>query len=500
MNNYTPTIGLEVHAELKTQTKMFCGCKNDPSEQHPSLNVCPVCLGHPGTLPTINKEAVKLVIRAGLAIGAKINPVTKFDRKNYFYPDLPKGYQISQYDQPLVLGGELAGVEITRIHLEEDAGKLLHGSNLPHNDNNHNNDESSYRHGQSSSYSLVDYNRTGVPLMELVTEPVIKSAAQAVAFAKEYQLLLRYIGVSDADLERGQMRFDANVSLSATDKLGTRSEIKNLNSFAALEAAVNYEIKRQAEVLDSGKEVHQETRGWDPVKLATKSQRSKEEAHDYRYFPEPDLPSFETKEFDIERLRAEMPELPEAKRRRFAREFGLSSAQADSLVADKSLADFFESAVSELATRDELSTSKIEKRPQELLYNYLTSDLAGLMNETGVPFGEIKINPEELAHLVDLIADGKIMSRQAKDILRKMFETGEDPETILEAEGLHTVSDEGELEGTVREVIAENPAAVADYKKGKAASLQFLIGKGMSKLKGKGNPGVLKQLFEKELS
>jgi aspartyl-tRNA(Asn)/glutamyl-tRNA(Gln) amidotransferase subunit B len=509
MSEYIPTIGLEVHAELKTQTKMFCGCKNDADEKYPNVNVCPVCLAHPGALPTINKLAVEDVIKVGIAIGAKINPIAKFDRKNYFYPDLPKGYQISQYDQPIVLGGNLNGVAVTRIHLEEDAGKLSHSDNLPYDDHGDNHNKSDSRHSQksSSSYTLVDFNRAGVPLMELVTEPVIKNATEAVAFAKELQLLLRCIGVSEADLERGQMRFDANVSIAPMDtadqcgqKLGTRAEIKNLNSFAALESAIEYEIKRQTEILDSGKEVVQETRGWDAVKLVTKSQRSKEHAHDYRYFPEPDLPPFETGVFALENLRAEMPELPEAKRQRFQKEFGITTEQANMLVAEKRLAEFFEEAVSELGTRDELTTSRIEKRPQELLFNYLTSDLAGLMNEKGVPFAEIKISPAELAHLVDLISDGKIMSRQAKDILRKMFETGENPEVILESEGLHTVSDEKALASIVREVIDENPMAVADYRKGKEASVQFMIGKAMQKMRGKANPEILKRLLINNLS
>jgi aspartyl-tRNA(Asn)/glutamyl-tRNA(Gln) amidotransferase subunit B len=476
---YRPTIGLEVHAELHTETKMFCSCRNSPDEERPNVHVCPVCLGHPGALPTINKKAVEYVIRAGLAIGGTINPITKFDRKNYFYPDLPKGYQISQYDQPLVVGGELAGVRITRIHLEEDAGKLVHGED-----------------GKST---FVDFNRASVPLMELVTEPVIQSVEEAVRFAKELQLLLRTIGVSEADLERGQMRADANISLSATDELGTRAEIKNLNSWSALDAAIRYEMKRQAELLDKGEKVKQETRGWDPVKMQTKSQRSKENAHDYRYFPEPDLPPFETAVFGIEEMRRSLPELPEAKRVRFRNEFGLSVAQADLLVQDIALAAFFEAAVSELATRDDLTTSKLDKDAREVLFNYLTSDLLGILNASGIPFSASKVNPAELAHLVDLIADGAIMSRQAKDILKKMVETGEDPETLLNSMGLHTVSDESELLATIREIIAAHPQAVSDYRAGKTASMQFLVGKAMGVLRGRGNPNTLRELFDREM-
>ncbi len=653
MPNYTPTIGLEVHVELKTKTKMFCDSLNDPDEKHPNVNVCPVCLGHPGTLPTINKKAVEYVIKVGLAIGAKINPISHFDRKNYFYPDLPKGYQISQSGEPIVGSGTYGGVRINHIHLEEDAGRLVHqasranDSRIESNESRiFENDSISFDKYSGESGTLVDFNRAGVPLMELVTEPDMHSAEDAVSFMKEIQLLLRYIGVSDADLERGQMRADANVSVArsndermetnsdrivlkdesyrlmgllfeihnklgpvykekhyqdaieeilkrekisyerekklilqfenlpvdnffadfivdgkillevkatknitqedirqvlrylrsadvplgiivnfrsdkleskrlvnptfekdsalfdsdSSEPLGTRCEVKNLNSFRSVASAIAYEIKRQTEVLDSGAKVRQETRGWDEAGQKTTVQRSKEHAHDYRYFPEPDLPPFETSAFNLEDLKRHLPELPRARQARFVNEFGLQDAQAKLLIENKPVAEFFEAAVSEFATRDEDTSSKLEKEPQELLFNYLTSDLLGLTAEFGAPFEDIKINPEEFAHLVDLIADGKIMSRQAKDILRKMFETGEDPETILNTEGLHTVSDEGELGKTIEEVIAENPTAVADYKKGKTASLQFLIGQAMQKMRGKANPEVLKRLFTEKLS
>jgi len=480
---YIPTIGLEVHAELSTKSKMFCACKNDPDEKKPNANVCPVCLGHPGTLPVPNGEAIKSVIKVGLAIGGEIAPTSKFDRKNYFYPDLPKGYQISQFDKPIVSGGNLNGVRITRIHLEEDAGRLVHPtSNL-----------------QPRTSSLVDFNRAGVPLMELVTEPDIKTAEEAMAFAKELQLLLRYLDVSEANMEKGEMRVEANVSIRAKNfpgaPLGTKVEVKNINSFRAVYDAIEYETKRQTELLNEGKKIAQETRGWDDIKKITVSQRSKEEAHDYRYFPEPDIPPFETAPFNVEKLRKKLPELPAAKRERFAREFGISDAHASLLVSEKPLADFYESATSELATRDEATSAKLEKRPRDMLFNYLTSDLAGLMNERHEDFASVKITPEHLAHLVDLISDGKIGSRQAKDILRLMADSGEDPEGILEREGLHTVSDTDALEDIVKDIIAENPNAVADYKKGKVASVQFLVGKAMAKLKGKGEPGMLREVI-----
>ena len=495
MPNYIPTIGLEIHAELKTKTKMFCDSPNNPEENHPNVNVCPVCLGHPGTLPTINKEAVKSVIRVGVALGGEINPQTKFDRKNYFYPDLPKGYQISQYDQPLVLGGSLNGVTLTRIHLEEDTGRLLHSASSKAQSVNNSNEER-FAISAKPLASYVDFNRAGVPLMELVTEPDIKSAEEAVNFARELQLILRYLDVSSADMEKGQMRVEVNISLGkwvkGVWKQGTKVEVKNLNSFGAVAGCVAYEIKRQAEVMKIGK-LSQETRGWDDAKKETVSQRSKEEAHDYRYFPEPDLPPFETASLGLEKLKDSIPELPAAKRERFKKEYDLEGAKLESLIIDQRLAEFFEEAVSELKTFNP------DANPQTLL-NYLSSDLVGLMKENEVNFDDIKIKPEALAHLAFLIDQGKILSRGAKDILRKMFESGVDPEDILNAEGLHIVSDQSELEKVVVEIIAENPAAVADFKKGKTASVQFLIGQAMKKLKGRGSPDALNALFEKNLT
>ncbi len=485
MSRYTLVIGLEVHCELKTETKMFCGCKNDPNERHPNINVCPVCLGHPGTLPTINKAAVEHIVKIGIALGGDINAQTKFDRKNYFYPDLPKGYQISQYDKPIVEGGKLHKVRITRVHLEEDAGRLVHGV---HN-----------------SETLVDYNRASVPLMELVTEPDIRSAEEAGAFAKELQQILRYLGVSDADMEKGQMRLEANISLGTFEeeklKFGTKVEVKNINSFKALQSAILFEEKRQEEALQKGERIVQETRGWDDVKLRTVSQRSKENAHDYRYFPEPDLPPFEPqKVFDVEKMRNLIPELPEEKRVRFRNEYEMSDAQLDFLIADISFSNYFEAAVSELEEEAKPLSADAKKERVRLLLNYLMSDLAGLTNQAGIFFSEIKVTPEHLAHLVILIGDQKISSRQAKDILKKCFDTGLDPNDILEQEGLHTIKDEEELQNVIRKVMEENPAAVADFKKGKEASLQFLIGKAMGKLKGRGNPQTLKDIFTRELS
>ena len=471
MAEHRPTIGLEIHAELKTRTKMFCDSPNVSGETRPNVNVCPVCLGHPGTLPVPNKQAIAHVIKTGLALGGHVNAVTKFDRKNYFYPDLPKGYQISQYDKPLVHGGELMGVRIRRIHLEEDTGTLVHADNA----------------------SLVDYNRSGVPLMELVTEPDLHGADDAAAFARELQLILRYLGVSDANMEKGEMRIEANVSLD----MGTKVELKNINSFKAVHDAVEYELARQEEALSRAEKLTQETRGWDEVKQKTVLQRSKEEAHDYRYFPEPDIPPFEAAAFEPEKLRETLPELPAQKRERFTREYGLAAPQAEILVSDLLVADYFEEAASEL--REQLPDERLPVSAAATLYHYLTSDLRGLMNKDSVTFLGLKVKPEHLAHLAALVHEKKITSRQAKDMLVRMFATGDDPEEIAAREGIGVASDTDELEAVVRAIIAENPAAVADYKKGKTASLQFLIGKAMGKLKGRAQPAILKELFERYL-
>ena len=470
MSDYRPTMGLEIHVQLKTRTKMFCDSLNDPSELHPNVNVCPVCLGYPGTLPVPNKQAIEHVIKVGLALGSTINPLTKFDRKNYFYPDIPKAYQISQYDKPLVNGGVLKGIRITRVHLEEDTADLKH-----------------VKEG-GQEYSLVDYNRSGVPLMELVTEPDFTSADQIVDFARELQLMLRYLGVSDANIEQGQMRVEANISLN----MGTKTEVKNIGSFRSVHDAVEYELKRQEEALRAGGKLVQETRGWDEAKQKTISQRSKEQAHDYRYFPEPDMPPFETAVFDLDIVRASVPELPAQKRVRFAREYRLDEKQSNALVADMATANYFEQAVSEFR-EDAPDGSAIT------IYNYLMSDLRGLMNQNSATFIDLKIQPEHLARLARLIEGGKITSRQAKDMLVKMYETGADPEEIMKSDNIG-ISDNDEVEAVVIAIIAAHHAAAADYKKGKVASLQFLIGQAMAKLKGRARPDALKAIFEKNLA
>ncbi|MDO8585046.1 MAG: Asp-tRNA(Asn)/Glu-tRNA(Gln) amidotransferase subunit GatB [bacterium] len=484
--DYIPTIGLEIHAELKTRTKMFCHSLNDPLETKPNVNICPVCTGQPGTLPTINKRAIELMVKIGLALDGKIAERTKFDRKNYFYPDLPKGYQISQYDQPIVSGGNLLGVRITRVHLEEDAGRLLHSEGGP---------ESS----SGRPASLVDYNRAGLPLMELVTEPDITNAKQASEFAKELQRILRYLDASDADMEKGQMRVEANISIrpNGTEKLGTKVEVKNLNSFRAVEDAIAYEIDRQQAVLLGGGKIIQETRGWDENKKETFSQRIKEEAHDYRYFPEPDLPQLVMSEsgIDVVALKKEIPELPMAKRDRFMAEYALLHDQADALVAERANADYFEQAVSELETEEGGKRSEAVK----LLYNYFSSDFWGLLKELGIPLAASKITPENFADLIMLLATNKISSRSAKDLLRKMNETGSDPRELVKTGGLEQISDTASLEPIAQKVMEENPKVVADYKKGKTAAIQSLIGKTIGATSGKANPSVVKEIFERLL-
>ena len=486
MANYIPTIGLEIHAELKTRSKMFCPCTNDPEEKHPNVNVCPICLAHPGALPVPNKAAIEAVLKVGMALHGDIPATSKFDRKNYFYPDLPKGYQISQYDLPFVFGGILKGVRLRRVHLEEDTGRLLH--------------EGSPSTSSGQPASLVDFNRAGIPLMELVTEPDIQTADQAVEFAKELQLILRYLGVSDADMEKGQMRVEANVSLRETadqrGQLGTKVEVKNINSFRAVHDAIEYEMKRQAEILDAGEKVKQETRGWDDIKHVTVSQRSKEEAHDYRYFPEPDIPPLDLSKFDLSVLKRQIPELPEAKRVRFIKEYSLKPETVELLVADRGAAAFFEGTVSELETED---NQNLEKEKQ-LIANYLTSDLRGIMMEQRIGFDALKINPENFVDLIELISHDKISSRSAKDILVRMFETGVDPNEVLKDQNLEQITDEGELTVLAKKIVADHPAAVADFKNGKENTLQFLVGKAMAALKGKGNPAALQRIFKELLS
>ncbi|MBU1091252.1 Asp-tRNA(Asn)/Glu-tRNA(Gln) amidotransferase subunit GatB [Patescibacteria group bacterium] len=477
MSKLVPTIGLEIHIELKTKTKMFCDSLNDPDEKHPNVNVCPVCMGYPGVLPVINKEAVKHVLRTGLAIGGTLADYTQWDRKNYFYPDLPKGYQISQNKYPLVSGGGLNDIKITRIHLEEDAGKLIHQKDC----------------------TFVDFNRAGVPLMELVTEPDIKSPEQARKFAEELRLLLKYLDVSNVDMEKGQMRIEVNISMASenSSELGTKAEIKNLNSFRIVEDVIKYEIERQTKILEKEERVVQETRGWDESKQKTFSQRAKEEAHDYRYFPEPDLPSLKISEInDFQNLEATIPELPWEKRKRLKEEYGIKEDLIENLTNDLDLSSFFERTISE----SRADGKKISKdRIVALTANYITSDLAGIMKEKLLDFESLLVTPENFADLIIMVAEDKISSRVAKDVLKEMIETGAEPHVVVSEKGLEQTSDTELIKDIAKKIINENTKAVEDYKKGNENSIQFLVGMIMKETRGVANPQKVKEILEKLL-
>ncbi len=461
---YKATIGLEIHAELKTKSKMFCSCKNDPNETRPNVNVCPVCMGHPGTLPVLNKEAIKQVLRVGLACGSEIANFTEWDRKNYFYPDIPKGYQISQYKYPLVVGGYLHGVRLTRIHLEEDTASSSH---------------------EGSDFSLVDFNRSSVPLMELVTEPVIHSAKEASDFAKELQLLLQYLGAGDANLEKGEMRIEANVSVSdCDDRLGTKAEVKNLNSFRSVERAIAYEIERHIEVLESGGKIVQETRGWDEAKQKTYLQRIKEDSHDYRYFPEPDLPKLMVYEFfDLEKLKSELPELPWQRRERYLKVFGLKEQDAELFVNNTELGNFFEKVIVDFGGDKDLV---------KISSNYIGSDLLGILSKDAtLKFPDDK----SFAKIIKMVKEGKISSRTAKDLLQRIIMEEVNPEEIAEKEGLIQKNDTGELKTMLEKLISENEKIVADYKAGKENAIMSLVGQAMKATKGSANPQMIKEIL-----
>lgn len=477
---YQAVIGLEVHVELKTRSKIFCSCSTEFGKT-PNGNVCPVCLGSPGTLPVLNREVVEFAIRTGLALNARINPYSKFDRKNYFYPDLSKNYQNSQYDMPICQEGwleiedeegALRRIGINRAHMEEDAGKLVHdGADL-----------------SSSTGSLVDYNRVGVPLLEIVSEPDIRSAAQARAYAEELRRVLRYIDVSDCRMEEGSLRVDANVSLRPVgqDAYGTRTETKNMNSFKALGRAIEYEIERQRELLESGQEVVQETRMWDEARGITVSMRSKEEAHDYRYFPEPDLPPVIVDERWVESVRRGLPELPASRRHRLVEEDGLTPYEAMVLTGDRPMADYYD-AVRE-ATKD-----------SKLAASILMGDFSKALNELCLGVEECPVTPAQLSELLGRIQDGTISKKIAKTVLPEMVRTGRDPGEIIREKGLVQVTDEGALEQVVDAVLAAHPQSVADYRGGKDKALGFLVGQVMKETGGKANPGIVNRLLREKL-
>jgi aspartyl-tRNA(Asn)/glutamyl-tRNA(Gln) amidotransferase subunit B len=473
-NVYIPTIGLEIHAELKTASKMFCGCSNAPHASEPNTHVCPVCMAHPGTLPVVNKEAVRQVARIGVAVGGKIADFTEFDRKNYFYPDIPKNYQISQYAYPIVLGGMIHDVALTRIHLEEDTARSSH----------------------SDAASVVDFNRGGVPLMELVTEPVMHDTETVLLFARDLQLLLRYLGASDAQLEKGEMRIEVNISLAKKDAkvFGTKVEVKNLNSFRAVAGAVQYEIDRQTALLDRGETIAQETRGWDEQKQITVSQRSKESAHDYRYFPDPDIPKYvlsEVPELDISLLHTSLPELPwEARERLIA--LGLATDAVELLVGDTPLRDLFSAA------HDVLGIDALHVR---LLANYITSDLVGLRNKyENIDISTIR--SEAISEIITLVSRGEVSSRGAKNLLEYVVQHPQDTRGIKEIaqeKDLLQISDTAALEVIVQDVLKEHADVVAEYKKGKENALQFLVGQCMRASSGAGNPQKFQELIRAKI-
>lgn len=478
MTTYIPTIGMEIHAELHTNTKMFCSSKNDPDETRPNVNVCPVCLAHPGVLPVINGAAVRHVLRVGLAIGARLADYTEFDRKSYFYPDLPKGYQISQYEYPLVSGGALAGVKITRIHLEEDTASSMHDDD--------------------SGATLIDYNRSGVPLMELVTDPVIHSAAEAGVFARELQLLLRYLGASEANMEKGQMRVEANISVAPEGgPLGTKVEIKNLNSFRTMERAVAYEIERQIAVIERGENVVQETRGWDENKQQTFAQRAKEGSADYRYFPDPDLPSLrlsEIEEYDTEMLRKTLPELPWQRRGKYTA-MGIKPDDADLYVRNTRVGAFFEEVIAVWGgTGDRVL----------LASNYIANDLVSLLRGSDTRdteiHADIPISATHFSKIIEMLTDKKISSRSAKDILSICLADSRDPEVIASEHGLFQMSGAEQLSKIVSDIVEANPVVVSEFKAGKTSALQYLVGQGMKASKGAADPALLATLLQEAVA
>ena len=488
MSKYTAVIGMEIHVELKTKSKMFCACKNGLGlETEPNINICPVCTAQPGTLPVPNRQAIEFVQLAGLALNCQLRLDSKFDRKNYFYPDIPKGYQISQYDQPFCEAGHLDVLDkkigVTRIHLEEDTGKLVHP--------------------KGANYSLVDFNRAGVPLMELVTEPDIETAEEARVFCQKLQQICRYLKISDADMEKGHMRCEVNLSLykKGEEKLsGTKVEVKNINSFKFVEKAIAYEIERQTEMLEKGEKIVQETRGWDANRNATVSQRKKESAHDYRYFPEPDIPPFQFTAEYAEDLKRKLPELPDQKVKRFKEEYGLADDAILVLTTDPALADYFENVVSEIKEKINCGEFSVPlEKCLALSANYIVGELRKHLMTSGEGIENLKITPENYAELIAIVGEGKISSSGAQTVLAEMYATGGDPSQIIEAKNLIQMSDAGELEKIVDEVLAKNSKSVADYKAGKENALKFLVGQVMSVSKGKANPQVAEEILRKKL-
>jgi aspartyl-tRNA(Asn)/glutamyl-tRNA(Gln) amidotransferase subunit B len=484
MVEYEAVIGIECHVELKTATKMFCGCRNEFGAP-PNTNVCPVCLGLPGALPVPNAKALELIVATGAAFGARIPEFSKFDRKNYFYPDMPKDYQISQYDMPLTVGGSvkywmedgtIKECRLTRIHLEEDTGKSTHAG-------------SGDGRIAGSSYSLLDFNRAGVPLMECVSEPELQSPEEAIAYLESLRRTLLVLGVSDVKMEEGSLRCDANVSVRprGSTQLGTKTEIKNMNSFRSVERAIASEIERQLSVLDSGGRVVQETRGWDEINGITHSMRSKEEAHDYRYFPDPDLVPMEITISDVGRVAGTLPTLPWQRFERYTGEYGLGAKPATQMIDNLALANYFDRVVS-------LSGNPAQSS------NFVLGELSRLANETGVAVADSRVAPEDLAELIALVEGKQINSKIAKELLTRMWSGAGSPAAIVEREGLAQTSDRAAIEPLVDEVLAANAKVVADYTAGKTNVLGFLVGQVMKASRGKADPALVNALMKDKLS
>lgn len=507
MPKYEPVIGLEVHVQLKTKSKMFCACDNTGEHQAPNTTVCPICLGHPGTLPVPNRQAIDWSVMTSIALNCDVPQISKFDRKHYFYPDLPKGYQISQYDQPFGSNGKILitledgtqkEIRINRLHLEEDAAKLTH----------------------SDQGSFVDYNRAGTPLMEIVTEPDIRTPEEAKAYLQELRAIVRYLGVSDADMEKGHLRCDANISLRPLSDdepfLYPKTEIKNVNSFRAVERALQYEIKRQTELWEEGNPPKvTTTRGWNDTEQRTEEQRTKEEAADYRYFPEPDIPPFHfgynlSEEdaakgiIDIRGLETEIPELPAQKRERFIKEYGLDARGAHTVIYDQDLSGYLEQVISELENwtkhHDDLSWEKHGRELVRSSAGWLTSKFSKLLIDTESTIKTTKVTAENFAEMMIMLQKGEINSTTAQKVLVIMHETGGDPSNIVQTQGWAQMNDTNALEGIIKEVIAANEKVVNDYKGGQENAVQFLLGQVMKASKGSANPQVAMELLKKLLS